>query len=194
MVILNNPMVSPGIKAACTGIYMFTEKLCRHWLDRHTSVCQGRTKVRFFELVYIKQAEDIHNTILQLANVTRGFVFVGTGVHDNFKANETQTKVLLPVLQRLRNASYPKILWASTHAPGLMKTPRIQDQSSESVRRYNAKMEEFLRPWGVPVFDTFNLTDGVMSFDGAHYGLGVNRVKVRILLAYLMELRQGHLW
>ncbi|XP_076441316.1 uncharacterized protein LOC143280522 [Babylonia areolata] len=190
------PHAPPGIRAACHSIYMFTEKLCRHWLDRDATVCQGGTRVRFFEYVYIRQAADIHRTVLPLLNVSRrSLVFLGTGVHDNFRAEETKVKVLRPLLERLGgNRTYPRVLWAATHAPGMLKTPRIPEQNAESVVRYNREMEQFLKRWGVSVFDTFNMTDGVMSFDGAHYGLGVNRVKVRVLLAHLVELYLRRLW
>ena len=183
-----------GIRGACRGIYMFTEKLCRHWLDRDTYICNGKTKVTFFEYVYIKQAPDIHRTVRDLANVTRSLVFIGTGIHDNFRAAETEEKILRPMLEQLANLTYPRVLWAATHAPGLLKTPRIPEQSYESVQRYNAEIARFLRARHVPVFDTFNMTDGVMSFDGAHYGLGVNKVKVEVLWAYLLELYLQHLW
>lgn len=173
---------------------MFTEELCRHWLDRNTYVCNGKTKVTFSEYVYIKQAPDIHKTVMQLVNVTRSLVFIGTGIHDNFRAEETAEKILRPMLEQLRNFTHPRILWAATHAPGLLKTPRVPEQSYESVQRYNEEIGRFLSGWHVPVFDTFNMTDGVMSFDGAHYGLGVNKVKVQVLVAYLVELYLQHLW
>nr|KAG5711797.1 hypothetical protein BaRGS_023561 [Batillaria attramentaria] len=190
------PNAPPGIRAACPGIYMFTEKVCRHWLDRDALICRGRTRIKFFELVYIKQAQQIHKTILELRNTSRSLVLVGTGIHDNFKANETQQKVLLPLMQRMKseNVTRPKVVWAATHAPGLMKTPRVPEQSYESVLKYNMRMKEFLTEWQVPVFDTFNMTDGLMSFDGAHYGLGANKVKARIFLNYLLELYLNHEW
>ncbi|XP_070196564.1 uncharacterized protein [Littorina saxatilis] len=189
-----SPITPPGIKVACAGIYMFTEKTCRHWLDRTTSICHGKTRVKFLEYVYIKQAPSIHRAVMELLNKTRSLVFIGTGIHDNFNANDTKTTILKPLLQQLRNVTYPRILWAATHAPGLLKTPRIQEQSYESIRRYNKEISDFLSEFDVPVFDTFNMTDGVMSFDGAHYGMGVNKVKVRVLLAYLLELYLKHLW
>ncbi|KAL8571884.1 hypothetical protein ACOMHN_011476 [Nucella lapillus] len=188
------PHAPPGIKAACHGIHMFTEKLCRHWLDRDTYVCSGKTKLTFYEFVYIRQAADIHRTILSLRNVSRSLVFIGTGVHDNFRTNETEAQIIQPLMEQLRNHTYPRILWAGTHAPGLLKTPRIPEQNGESVRRYNEDIGRFLRRWNVSVFDTYNMTDGVMSFDGAHYGLGVNRVKVKVLLAHLLELTLQGVW
>ena len=135
---------------------------------------------------------------MEVAGVDRSFVFLGTGVHDNFKVNETKGQILQPTLSKLRahhrnrnstwNNSRPRILWASTHAPGLLKTPRIPEQSAESVQRFNQEMYDFLRDFDVPVFDTYNMTDGCMSFDGAHYGVGVNKMKVRILFQYWTEL------
>ena len=39
--------------------------------------------------------------------------------------------------------------------------------------------------------NSFNLTDKTASFDGAHYGKGVNDEKAQILLNYIMELRKS---
>ena len=75
------------------------------------------------------------------------------------------------------------------HAPGLLKTPRVPSQNRESIIRFNADIFNVLEKWSIPIFDSFNFTDGTTSFDGAHYGKGVNDVKVQIFLNYILELK-----
>ena len=53
---------------------------------------------------------------------------------------------------------------------------------------FNRRMKEYLQPRGVDVFDVFNLTLGLHSYDGTHYGAGVNMMKAQLLLNYLREL------
>ena len=53
---------------------------------------------------------------------------------------------------------------------------------------FNRRMKEYLQPRGVDVFDVFNLTLGLHSYDGTHYGPGVNMMKAQLLLNYLREL------
>jgi hypothetical protein len=139
---------------------------------------------------------------MELTNATRGFVFFGIGIHQDFPAENMKKLMLRPLLKQLHehhrklNSTRvnPRVLWAATHAPGLLKTARVVEQSAASVQRYNDEIGKFLQEWDVPVFDTYHMTDGVMAFDGAHYGLGVNRVKVRILMQYLLDLTLKKLW
>ena len=57
----------------------------------------------------------------------------------------------------------------------------------DKIIQYNQEMRRFLEPFEVPVFDTFNLTVGVHSYDGTHYGFGVNMMKAQLFLNFLDE-------
>ena len=43
----------------------------------------------------------------------------------------------------------------------------------------------------LPYFDTFAIKAGATSFDGMHYGLGVNMLKAQLLLNYIREQMWG---
>ncbi|XP_070205342.1 uncharacterized protein [Littorina saxatilis] len=89
----------------------------------------------------------------------------------------------------------PRVLWASIHAPGILKSPLYQSQMYPYVVKYNEDIRELLQAWKVPVFDTVNMTSqGLMSHDGTHYGLGVNMMKATVLLHYLSELGDRDEW
>lgn len=73
-----------------------------------------------------------------------------------------------------------------THAQGSLKPIQfLQSRNNEIIYRFNRKLSEFLEPIGVPVFDTFNLTLGVHSYVGTHYGAGVNMIKAQLFLKLL---------
>nr|KAG5711798.1 hypothetical protein BaRGS_023562 [Batillaria attramentaria] len=177
-------------------MYTFFGKACIVWLDRDAMICQGRARIRYVEVFKIKNAKDVHNAILQLRNTPRSLVFFSTGIHNDFNAGMLQRKVLLPLVHKMKSERLrrPQIVWATTHSFGLMKTPAFSSQTSETAMKYNDQMDALMRFNRLPVFDTFNLTKGLVSYDGVHYGLGANRVKVRIFLNYLLELYLKHKW
>lgn len=87
-----------------------------------------------------------------------------------------------------RHATKPKLVWLTTHCPGLLKNGNGL-QGKENVQKFNDVTVRLMRKWGVPVLDTFGLTENVVSFDGQHYGWGINRVKALAILNYVSTLR-----
>ncbi|PVD36281.1 hypothetical protein C0Q70_03259 [Pomacea canaliculata] len=184
------------LRSSCAGLFMFTEKVCRLHVDSDTNVCNNTAKVKLLYYYSSGSASSVHDAIIGLNNVNRSIVFLGMGIHDHFNEEKVQKQVLLPLLQKMNSSSmtYSKLVWMGIHSPGLLGSPNFPYQSYEAVKRYNKFIGQFLREWHVPIFEAFNLTDGTASFDGEHYGLGVNRVKVQILLNYLLELRKKQMW
>lgn len=54
---------------------------------------------------------------------------------------------------------------------------------------YNGQIREILKKYEIPEFNTFNLTDGTMSYDGLHFGKGINHAKAQIFLNYILEFK-----
>ncbi|XP_048246336.1 uncharacterized protein LOC124123395 [Haliotis rufescens] len=189
-----NENVPQNVRKVCSGMYMFTEKLCRLHLKHQLRSCNGTVNLElkvFFSATFGPHLKQ------RVANInSKSLLFVGIGPHNYFNHKEVQEKFLLPTLTYMRNNTrpWPKVLWAASHAPGALKSPKVLAQSYDSVKRYNGNMEPFLRAWKVPIFDTFNMTDGMTSFDGQHYGLGMNVVKANVILSYLNELKNKGLW
>ncbi|XP_046562595.1 uncharacterized protein LOC124271486 [Haliotis rubra] len=70
----------------------------------------------------------------------------------------------------------------------------VPTSDNEHAETFNVYMKDFLGASSVPFFDTFNMTKGVRSVDGVHYGPGVNFVKARIFLHYMLELKRQGKW
>ncbi|XP_067678785.1 uncharacterized protein [Haliotis asinina] len=189
-----NDNVRQDVKDECTGMYMFTEKVCRLHLKMSLQACNGTVNLEMkylFSAIYGKKLKRI------VANLkSKSLLFTGIGIHNNFNHTDVQRMFLLPTLYYKDNnkGPWPQILWAASHAPGIMKSPTVLAQAYDSVKRYNDNMEPFLKRWKVPDFNTFNMTDGMTSFDGEHYGLGMNVAKADIILSYLNELKNKGLW
>ncbi|XP_046565001.1 uncharacterized protein LOC124273741 [Haliotis rubra] len=189
-----NANTPKNVRNECSGMYMFTEKLCRLQLKYSVRACNGTVHL---ELKYFFAASFGRNLKQMVTNLnSKSIIFTGIGIHNHFNHMEVQQKFLLPTLSYIGKSKrlWPQFLWAASHAPSALKSPKVLTQSYESVKRYNSKMETFLKPWKVPLFNTFNMTDGMMSFDGEHYGLGMNVVKANVILSYLNELKKEGLW
>ena len=107
---------------------------------------------------------------------------LGTAAN-NLLHNSTQT---IPVKQRF------KMLWLTTHAPGVLKSPVFVEQTFSGVKKYNAFISNLLEPLEIPIFDSFNLSVPIHSVEGTHYGYGANMMKTQILLNWVKE-RQDRL-
>ncbi|XP_046578092.1 uncharacterized protein LOC124285859 [Haliotis rubra] len=189
-----NDNVPKDVRNICSGMNMFTEKVCRLHLKYTLHACNGSVRLELNYLYSADQGQQLKQRVVN--SNSKSLLLVGIGIHNNFNHKVVQTKYLLPTLTYKRDSkrSWPKVLWATSHAPGIMKSPKMLAQSYESVQRYNVNMAPFLKTWEIPVFDTFNMTDGMTSFDGEHYGLGMNVAKANVLLSYLDELKNRGLW
>ena len=115
-------------------------------------------------------------------------VAIGVGLHIGLNAEKVFNGYLKPIMQLKERAksNWPLIVWLTTHAQGSMKPiPYRQSQNNEKISLFNTKMSAFQEPIGVPVFDTFNLTLGVHSYGGTHYGFGVNMIKAQLFMNFL---------
>ncbi|XP_071115266.1 uncharacterized protein [Haliotis cracherodii] len=186
--------VPQDIRNTCTRMYMFTEKVCRLHLKFGLRACNGTVNLELKYFFYASYGPQLKQSVEKLNS--KSLLFTGIGIHSHYDHKVIQKKFLLPTLKYIENNTrpWPKVMWAASHAPGIMKSPMVSSQSYGSVKRFNDNMDPFLRSWKVPVFNTFNMTDGMASFDGEHYGLGMNVVKANLLLSYLNELKNRGLW
>lgn len=183
------------LRPVCSGINMFTEKVCRHQLPYDVRACNGTLKIKLCYEYAVLFHHGIQRNILRLAKTPNSFVVFGIGMHNKFNETLIIDSLLRPLVQTMRaeRVTWPKIVWAGVHKLGMMRT-RNTTLGNDRVREFNRNIERFLARWGVPVFDTFNLTDNAMSLDTEHYGFGVNKMKVTILLHYLQQLRSLGQW
>ena len=174
---------------------MFADKKCRGYLDLQGRVCNGTAQVAYLARYKIAHRVSIRRRVISLAKRPRSLAFLGIGIHERFDAEKIQRLVLEPLLKEMSSRNLPRhrLLWAGHKAPGLAKSDNTT-QSYDNVVRFNRKINAFMRAWQVPVFDMFNLTHGVRSYDETHYALGVNRLIVHVLFFYLRELEVLQQW
>ena len=178
-------------------------KLSTEWTDvkSHTDYCNTSTSKP--KVVFV-QAYATHLTELALRHINeklseqRPLIFVGIGIHDNFDHEKVIAQYLSPIVQ-LRNEragySNPILVWLNTHAAGQLKPIGYQKtQGNARIVAFNTELREYCRRNSVYVFDTYNMTQGVHSFDGTHYGQALNKLKVDLLVNSLEMLSRTPNW
>ena len=182
----------PGIIQGCTVNKQYSYlQMCMNHIDRDVRECGGTVRLKFMEHARVDHTNLTLKAVSEIQGKENSFLFIGIGIHDDFNTTKVIKELVGPLMSQLTKSSWPRVVWSSMHAPGLLKTPRVPSQNRQSILRYNKEIQHLLNVWGVPVFNTFNLTDGTTSFDGAHYGKGVNDVKAQIFLNYILEQRRG---
>jgi hypothetical protein len=177
---------------------MFTEKVCRLQLDFNARVCGGNTRVHHLYYYNAVHGQALSTLIRSLRNKTKSIVLFGVGLHDELNDISIINKYIQPSVGVLsetnQTAAWPHLVWLSHHAPGLLKSPLLLAQESEGVQRFNEKIEHYLTKSKIPFLNFYNLTEGTFSFDGSHYGFGINLSKVQILLNYIQEMQRRGRW
>jgi hypothetical protein len=141
-----------------------------------------------------------------------GAVVVGLGFHDQLNATLV-TAALRSIAQTVRTrhnssstgggARRPRLVYVSMHALGGRVRREYADTyaNNPTVRAFNAEVNAAARALHFEVLETFNLTISSqyssrpgggaesfpLSFDGTHYGRGVNVLKAQHLLRFLEE-------
>ncbi|GFO39942.1 hypothetical protein PoB_006644700 [Plakobranchus ocellatus] len=184
-----------GMIHACDRNFVFL-RMCISWIDRETKECVvlgiGIHDDFNFTAISTKEEEEAEAEAEEEEEEEEEKDKETETEREKEKEKEKEKKKEKKKKEGEEEGSrWPEVIWASTHAPGLLKSPRIPSQSKDSIARYNAKTKAMLSTKSVPVFDTFELTKQTMSFDGAHFGRGVNDMKAQILLNYILEQREN---
>ncbi|XP_001629363.3 uncharacterized protein LOC5508781 [Nematostella vectensis] len=191
-------------KDMCRGDNQFVDSMCHaltamRWTDisKHPTFCPERKqsfKMDFVEAYNINHAK-IALTFAKRMLYRRGSVIlIGVGIHNGFNAPLVIEKYFGPILRLLQHSrattGWPRLIWLSPHAAGPLKPLTYQrHQGNHAIQAFNAQMWQYCEEQNVTVFDTYNLTLGAQSFDGTHYGVGVNLLKAQLLLNYWNESR-----
>ena len=136
------------------------------------------------------KAPDILTTVRQNLNKEKTIIAIGVGLHIVLNAEKVQKYIMEPVLEIKKSSGsvWPYILWISVLAHGSLKDTYYNIPSHNyRVTRFNLDMDEYLSAFGIPVFDTLNLTRGVRSIDGTHFGIGINIMKAQLFMNFIKE-------
>ncbi|XP_050390818.2 uncharacterized protein LOC126809976 [Patella vulgata] len=169
---------------------------CQKNILTNPIVCNGSVNITFIYRPQASQIQEIHRAIDDLRDKPRTMIVLGLGILDNYNYTKILNNHIHPILEHYnaKKSVWPKFVWAAAHAPGLLKNPFLPLQLYKPSLHFNEWLNPRLEKLGIPVFDTFNMTDGVSSHDGCHHGIAVNMLKARIFLHYIAELQRKGQW
>ncbi|XP_046367451.1 uncharacterized protein LOC124142822 [Haliotis rufescens] len=188
---------SVEIKQQCAGKYVFPYKNCRNHLDYSPTLCDGTVKAKFIYCGrFDHRATFMTDELKNILDTPKSIVMFGSGLWARFNKNYNSNfaRAIIDPVRNHTKRKWPKLLWSGFSGFGLWRRELERGITNTNAQLYNRNMERIVGKYNVPMFDTFNLTRGVRSLDGTHYGPGVNFVKAQIYLNYLMELQNNGEW
>ncbi len=190
----------------CRRERQFEDRDCRHLLKKSAEVCDNTVQMTYTDTTSLSSW--IATTPDDLANCTQsGLLLMSFGNHPTLPDYVTRTGVnsvvhirqeLLSLVCDISIASTScNIWWISTHQR-LNNLGSQLDEEHDIVRSFNVGMRLFFesnRCGPMHFVDVFNMTDGLLAhpdaadltYDGAHWGMTVNLLKVQILLSDLLQ-------
>ncbi|XP_059147987.1 uncharacterized protein LOC131935552 [Physella acuta] len=163
---------------------------CTPHILRDSRECEGEVHLMSQSLWRASQSKNILEVMGQLTGKNNSLFVFGIGLHDGLDHNVVESQVLKPMFELMSKSPWPKVIWVTPHVPGPLKSGRYVHQQAAKMEVYNQVMHQVMRKQGIPVLDFLHLTDGVMSYDGTHFGKGLNDVKAHIFLNFLLENRK----
>ena len=188
-----------NMRDICKGDSQFVDSICHAytamtWRDimDNPNFCDGwaRFQISYVKAYKVEMAGLALLAIKKLLNKVGSVVLMGIGIHNNFNASAVIQFYLEPAVRLVSTSKngWPHLIWLSTHSMGPLKPINYhRDQGNPAILSFNSRLSEYCNLHNVTLLDTFNMTMGVHSFDGTHFGVGINTVKVQILLNYLEE-------
>ena len=206
IILTNNPNYGclkkntpPTYQYLCKGENQFTDGICHAFIemDGH-DLCTGKSSkfyISFIEAYNVKHLDVAIRTIKKLLGEPFTYVLIGSGIHDNFDWKMMISDYLEPIVSIVssKGIGWPRLVWLTTHAAGPLKplTYAVK-QGNEAIKRYNQQIARFCYRNNITLFDTYNMTRQTYSYDGTHYGLGVNMVKAQVLLNFIEDQWKHH--
>ncbi|XP_076818556.1 uncharacterized protein LOC143464584 isoform X1 [Clavelina lepadiformis] len=194
-------------KHLCMSCQMYKLPICRKIISDMNdvadpgSLCGGKSP-SFNHKVLTYYSNDYKDEFINLVNTLAGkngtLIMLGVGYHMSCLAKPVIDNFLNPALSaighyytsnKLTGPRWPRIFFVLPMPTGLLKPPQHLDmQNDVKMRQLAIEITKYCKERDIPVFDFRALGKHVHSFDGTHYGLGVNLMKIQILINYLDSL------
>lgn len=174
-------------------------RLATKWDDiknnkRYCASMREKIKISFTQAYNIANTELAISAIKEALSQENALILIGIGVHEQFNVMGVINEYLNPIIELINEnkETQSKIIWFNTHAAGYLKPLTFQKtQGNDRIIVFNKQLREFCHRNNIDVFDMYNITADVHSFDGTHYGSVVNALKVRLLIDGLVSLKEA---
>ncbi|KAH9508829.1 hypothetical protein Btru_050159 [Bulinus truncatus] len=175
------PKTSPAIIQKCDKRYRYTAD-CRQSISHSLIECDNSTRFHCVELYEVSRVQTVIDTLKAISGKMNSWFIFGFGHFDNYDANLVLKKLLEPVLAEAAKSEWPKLIWHEPHAADILKTPKFSKQLNSFRLNFSIEVKDFLKKHNIPLMSFFTMTKTVVSYDGSHYGKGVNDIKLQDFL------------
>lgn len=176
--------------SSCLGPLLYYP-LCRKEVPHTVRGCHDTVTVSMSYRGEAREGRHILNIVKSLIGKPRSVLVLGVGLHDDLNLTLITTHVLQPLIDLTVNTTWPKILFFTPMAPGLLKSPKFVNQNRDSVLYFNSAVKNLLTGPNMAVVDTFRMTDDVISYDGTHYGRALGEVKAALLVQMIERMKES---
>jgi len=190
--------LSTNVLKECQGDYQFAEAECRSKLaldwkniranKKYCAALPNKIKSSYGGMFSTGQAKGALNLVKGKLTEKRPLILFGLGGHDSFNSQLLIQKYLDPVLKECKNQnkSKPVFVWLNIVAHGHLKFMSfLARQGNDRIIRFNQDLRNYCKENSILVFESFEMTKGVHSFDGTHYGQALNMQRLKKLLIEL---------
>ncbi len=172
-------------------------KLCSVKVTAHSleelgigSVCNGSVNFEWALVENYKKylPNDDVKKVTEYLGRNNSFVVLAVGLHYRLHLQDVIGKYVdkLLTLIETKGNGWPKVIWMGIHAvPDYLLTEPLFN--NKGILEFNNKLHDYLEKRNVTVIDTFYLTNQLRSYDGLHYGIGLNHQKMHVLLNHIGE-------
>ena len=192
-----NIKLNPEALKRCEGEYQFIDRgkynchgtIAHPWdeLNRR-QVCEGKGafKMRLVEAWTSLYVDQVVTAAQDLLGTKDSVMVVGVGIHMSANYREVIDKYLTPILKvtEKNKSGWPKLIWVTIPvAQNNLKSS--VDNLEAPIKVFNSKMKSFCHQHNIQVMDITDITDGIQSYDGRHFGFGGNMAKAQLLMNFL---------
>ena len=185
-------------KQMCRGESQITNKKCSVEIVAQNveelpefSVCSNVKSKMKVEIV-----QDYHTTLIpkvsekidKLFEKENSFIISGVGLHYQLDFNIVKKEYLEKIWSKLKASKngWPKLIWISVH--GIHGFLRLATRfANQRIVTFNKKVEKYWAERNVAVVDTYEISKRIKSYDGRHYGFGLNKLKIQLILLEILD-------
>ncbi|XP_005110895.3 uncharacterized protein LOC101849568 [Aplysia californica] len=183
--------------------FMSNRQQCREQINylgssRHVpwgevTECNQTVKMQFYKYFKLdrKLQQELLGTVKGLVGKQYSILYIGLGLHEDLNFQFLHEQVVKPMVNIVGKNQWPKIVWATPHCPGPLKSPTFIKQQKDSVIDFIKNMKMILKGYNIAILDSLPLTTGIVSYDGVHYGKVINDIKAQILMNLIQRLRNN---
>ena len=190
------------LKLCIWNVYPVFKSLFFFFID-YNSLNKKKCKKKFYvvgcnnsalmynTLEYHPNQQLLTGAVQKMKNQSNSILFIGVGLHQKFDMSFVNNSVLQPILKAKGESKWPYLIYAGNHHFGILRNPTDETTKEATVAKFNRELKSLVSGHNVTFFDTFHMTRRVVSYDGTHYGQGVNQAKVKVLLNVIRQLKDS---